>query len=102
MELPDHRKSDGACCRAWPGYLDSAASGAPKNCPDRTSVHDCPCPVDNFPATAQPVQQNEGGRLPDTTLLPVTQSSQQLIPEPQPISCGSISPGIPLHRTNTT
>src|ERR1700720_1475455 len=26
---------------------------------------------------------------------------QQLIPEPQPISCGSISQGIPLRRTNT-
>jgi len=41
-EPPDRRRSDGACCPAWPGRLDWVPSGAPKNCSDRTAVHHRP------------------------------------------------------------
>jgi hypothetical protein len=69
-ESPDRRRSDDVCCLAWPGRLDSVPSAAPKNCPDRTAVHDGPRPI-NFPAARQPVQQGEMDQLPDARLLPV-------------------------------
>ena len=47
---------------------------APKNCSHGTSIHDGARPVD-LSVTGQPVQQNEMEQLPDTTLLPVAQSS---------------------------
>jgi hypothetical protein len=70
-ELRVHRKSDGACCPAWPGRWDSVPSAAPKNCPDRTAVHDGPRPI-NLPAARQPVQQGEVDQVPDACFLPVT------------------------------
>jgi hypothetical protein len=70
-ESRDRRKSDDVCCPAWLGRLDSVPSAAPKNCPDRTAVHDRPRPVNLSPAR-QPVQQGEVDQLPDARLLPVT------------------------------
>jgi hypothetical protein len=66
----DRRRSDDVCCPACPGRLDSVPSAAPKNCPDRTAVHDGPRPI-NLPAALQPVQQGEVDQLPDARLLPV-------------------------------
>lgn len=57
-ESRDRRRSDGACCPAWRGRLDSVLSAAPKNCPDRTAVHDGSRPI-NLVVARQPVQQRE-------------------------------------------
>ena len=40
-EPHDRRRSDGACCPAWPGRLDSDLSVPPKNYPHGTAVNNC-------------------------------------------------------------
>jgi hypothetical protein len=70
-EPRDRRRLDGVCCPAWPGRWDSVPSAAPKNCPDRTAVHDGPRPI-NFPVACQPIQQRKVDELPDACLLPIT------------------------------
>jgi hypothetical protein len=98
-ESRDRRKSDDVCCPAWLGRLDSVPSAAPKNCPDRTAVHDRPRPVN----LSQRASQSSKEKWISCQMPASCQSRnrrQQVMPEPQPSSCGSISQGIPLRRTN--
>ena len=45
-------------------------------------------------------QQHLMKALPNARLLPLMKRRQQVIPEPQPISCGRCSQPIPVFNTN--
>ena len=61
-------------------------------------MHDCPRPI-NLPIARQPVQQGEMDQLPGAgDLFQSRNRGRQVMPEPQPRCCGSISGGIPLRE----
>ena len=81
-----------------PGRLDSVPSAAPKNCPDRTAVHDGP----RQSISPQRASQSSKEKWISCQMPASCQSRkrrQQVMPEPQPSSCGSISHGTPLRST---